>query len=325
MDVSGWSVQYASANGTSWQVTALPAVTLQPGQYLLVQEAAGTTLPNAPLLPTPDATGTIPMAAGSGKVALVTNTTALTCGAAIPCLPNPAIRDLVGYGADATSFEGAGPTSPTLTNSTAALRAADGCTDSDSNAADFVRLAPAPRNSAVTTSPCPPPGNQPVVASCPASLSVDSGAAGQAALSAADADGVVAAGIISSAPVSGISLAFTAATATGGTASGSLQVGPGTALGSYSVQVQFSNNDAEPQSASCTVQVSVVPPPILARIREIQGAAHLSPLDGAAACSRCRASLPRCARTGSTCRTRSPTRTRRPRKASSCSRARRPR
>ena len=74
--LAGWSVQYASSTGTSWQVTPLPTLTLQPGQYLLVQEAlgaAGTTN-----LPTPDATGTISMSATAGKVALVSSTTALS-------------------------------------------------------------------------------------------------------------------------------------------------------------------------------------------------------------------------------------------------------
>ena len=35
--LAGWSVQYASANGSSWTTTALPSVTLQPGQYFLIQ------------------------------------------------------------------------------------------------------------------------------------------------------------------------------------------------------------------------------------------------------------------------------------------------
>src|ERR1041384_4848852 len=39
--LTGWSVQYAATTGTSWQRTNLTAVTLQPGQYYLVQEAAG--------------------------------------------------------------------------------------------------------------------------------------------------------------------------------------------------------------------------------------------------------------------------------------------
>lgn len=34
VDISGWSVQYASRTGNSWQVTELPNVQLQPGQVL---------------------------------------------------------------------------------------------------------------------------------------------------------------------------------------------------------------------------------------------------------------------------------------------------
>src|SRR5689334_5245059 len=57
--LNGWSVQYASAAGTSWQVTSLPNFSLAPGQYFLVQEGAGA---NGQLtLPTPDATGSIAM------------------------------------------------------------------------------------------------------------------------------------------------------------------------------------------------------------------------------------------------------------------------
>ena len=70
VDLAGWSVQYTSATGTSWQVTPLcptgPCLLL-PGQYFLVQEASGGG--NGALLPTPDVTGTIPMAATAGKVA----------------------------------------------------------------------------------------------------------------------------------------------------------------------------------------------------------------------------------------------------------------
>src|SRR5262245_1437161 len=56
VDVSGWSIQYASAAGTTWQVTPLSGV-VEPGQYLLVQEAAGTG--GTANLPTPDVSGTI--------------------------------------------------------------------------------------------------------------------------------------------------------------------------------------------------------------------------------------------------------------------------
>jgi hypothetical protein len=68
VDVTGWSVQYTSAAGSSWQPAVLTGV-IQPGTYYLVQQApgAGGTL----ALPTPDAIGSSAMAAGSGKVALV--------------------------------------------------------------------------------------------------------------------------------------------------------------------------------------------------------------------------------------------------------------
>ncbi|MDQ3907478.1 MAG: lamin tail domain-containing protein, partial [Acidobacteriota bacterium] len=79
--VTGWSVQYASAGGSSWAVTNLSG-TIQPGHYYLVQEAAGAG--GTTSLPAPDAVGAgsgINMSGTAGKVALVTNTTALSCGA----------------------------------------------------------------------------------------------------------------------------------------------------------------------------------------------------------------------------------------------------
>jgi uncharacterized protein len=163
VDVSGWSVQYASSAGSTWQRTNLTGV-IQPGHYYLIQEAqgAGGTVD----LPTPDATGAIPMSGTSGKVALVTNQTLLTCGATPGnCFPNTDIRDFVGYGGSANNFEGTGPT-PTLSNTTAALRSADGCVDTDDNASDFATGAPNPRNSAAPPKTnCdepPPPDPDPV-------------------------------------------------------------------------------------------------------------------------------------------------------------------
>jgi DNA/RNA endonuclease G (NUC1) len=164
--VTGWSVQYAASTGTSWQKTDLTG-TIQPGRYYLVQEAAGTG--GTVSLPAPDAGGAsagIPMAAGAGKVALVTNQVPLTCGTANNCLPNAAIKDFVGFGTGTNSFEGSGPT-PTLTNTTAAIRAGGGCTDTDSNPADFAVGAPAPRNSASTANPCGVVANNPPTINAP--------------------------------------------------------------------------------------------------------------------------------------------------------------
>ncbi len=139
INLNGWSVQYASATASTWSVTPLTAVTLLPGQYYLVQESSGGS--NGTALPTPDATGSIAMAAGSGKVVLVKNSNALT-GA---CPNDPNIVDLLGYGSTANCFRGSAPaTAPSNTN--ALVRAAGGCTDTRNNVADFGLGPPNPRN-----------------------------------------------------------------------------------------------------------------------------------------------------------------------------------
>jgi DNA/RNA endonuclease G (NUC1) len=144
--LDGWSVQYASAGGTSWQVTRVSG-TLSPGQFYLVQEAAGTG--GTQDLPTPDTSGTIAMSLSAGKVALVRSTVALTCGtSANPCNDAAVIADFVGFGSTASYFEGTAPT-PTLTNTTAAMRRGGGCTDTDNNGADFVTGTPTPHNKSV--------------------------------------------------------------------------------------------------------------------------------------------------------------------------------
>ncbi len=145
INVSGWSVQYASSAGSTWQVTLLGG-TIPAGGYYLVQEAqgAGGTTP----LPTPDASGTISLSATSGKVALVQSATALS--GACP----PGYVDLVGYGS-ANCFEGAGAC-PVLSNTNAGFRLNEGCTDTDDNAADFLPGTAAPRNSASPVNLCSP-------------------------------------------------------------------------------------------------------------------------------------------------------------------------
>jgi hypothetical protein len=155
-DLSAWTVQYATAAGTSWQTTALSG-TIAPGRHYLVQLASNADV--GATLPAPDATGTSNLGGTSGKIALVRRTAALTCGASAgSCSADPLVADLVGYGS-ATDFEGTG-SAAALSNTTAALRADDGCTDTGDNAADFVAAAPAPRNSASPASSCAstPPG-----------------------------------------------------------------------------------------------------------------------------------------------------------------------
>jgi predicted extracellular nuclease len=142
VDLSAWSVQYAASAGTSWQVTPLTG-TIAPGQYYLIQESAGAN--GTVNLPTPDASGAINMSATSGKIALANNQTAFT----IAC---PTSIDFVGFGTAANCSE----TTPTanLSNTTAALRAGNGCTDTDNNSTDFSVGAPNPRNSTAASSVC---------------------------------------------------------------------------------------------------------------------------------------------------------------------------
>ena len=135
--VGGWSVQYASATGSNWQVTQLPSsMVVQPGQYVLVRMAAGT---GGTVDLVPDVLGSTAMAGASGKVALVSSAVALT-GAA----PTGAV-DAVSYGS-ATALEGA--STAVLSNTTAAMRAGNGCLDTNNNASDFAVVSPQPRNSA---------------------------------------------------------------------------------------------------------------------------------------------------------------------------------
>jgi hypothetical protein len=149
-DLSGWSVQYATSAGTSWQATPLTG-SIGPGRYFLVQLASGGAVGAA--LPTADATGTSNLAATAGKIAVVRSATALTCGAAAgSCSATPGVEDLVGYG-DATDFEGSGSAAaPSSTLS--ALRGDSGCADTNDNANDFAAAAPDPRNSASPARAC---------------------------------------------------------------------------------------------------------------------------------------------------------------------------
>jgi predicted extracellular nuclease len=149
VNVSGWTVQYASSTGTTWQKTALSG-TIPAGGYYLIQEAIGAG--GTVNLPTPDATGTIAMSGTSAKVALVANDVLLS-GAT----PSGTV-DLVGYGtANFSETAAVGQ----LSNTTAALRNGNGCADTDNNSADFTVGTPNPRNSAAALHVCdgvtPPP------------------------------------------------------------------------------------------------------------------------------------------------------------------------
>jgi len=156
--INGWTLQYASAASTSWSQTALSGTIPAGGRYL-VQLASGGA--NGAALPASDATGTSNLAATGGKIAIVSSSTALSCGAtAGSCSAISGVEDLVGYGS-AADYEGSGA-APAGSATNALMRAGSGCTDTDDNAADFSTGTPNPQNSSAAASACagsgPPSG-----------------------------------------------------------------------------------------------------------------------------------------------------------------------
>jgi hypothetical protein len=150
VDLTGWTVQYASAASASWSPTPLSG-SLAPGKSYLVQLASGGS--NGSPLPAADAVGTTNLAASGGKVAVVDDTAALSCGASAgSCAAVSAIADLLGYGS-AADYEGSSAASaPGAT--TALVRAGGGCADTDANDADFSTDPPSPSNSSAAAVSC---------------------------------------------------------------------------------------------------------------------------------------------------------------------------
>ncbi len=81
VSLSGKSVQYASSGNNLSSIFNLPATSIPPGGYYLIQSGTSGTGTCSPL-PTPDAITSINLSATSGKVALVNGTALLTCGSA---------------------------------------------------------------------------------------------------------------------------------------------------------------------------------------------------------------------------------------------------
>jgi len=143
ISLNGVSYQYASSSGTSWATVALPNVSVAPGHYFLIQNAAGSAHPaNLPVTPDYVPASPINFSATTGKIALVQGTSSLT-GA---CPTGANIIDFLGFGT-ANCYKGTGD-APAPSNTTADIRT--GYTGN--NAADFVVGAPNPHNSAYGSS-----------------------------------------------------------------------------------------------------------------------------------------------------------------------------
>ncbi len=268
VDVTNWKVQYASATGAFGGASFETALSgsIPAGGFLLVKEADGANA-SATALPTPDATGTIAMSGTAGKVRLVTDASA--------------VRDTVGYGATATGGEG-GPT-PAPSNTLAVLRNGNGCTDTDDNSVDFATGAPAPRNAATTPVTCgAPPAPRLVQATCGGTLTTTAGTAATRSVSATDSDGKVVSLDIGVSPTqSGITIGSTTpAGAAGGTASATVSVASTVPAGTYTVTLTATNDDATPQTGTCSFTVQVNAAAAITRIHDIQGNGFSAALTG---------------------------------------------
>jgi DNA/RNA endonuclease G, NUC1 len=147
-DLTGWSLQYASVNGSGWGSNKQPlGGTITPGQYYLIKLAGGTTGAD---LPQANVEGGINLSGSTGKVALVSSFQALSG----PCpLSDPNLVDFVGYGSSASTanfcFEGTLPaTGPNGNNTQSVLRKNGGNTDTNNNGNDFLVGAANPRRTA---------------------------------------------------------------------------------------------------------------------------------------------------------------------------------
>ena len=115
-------------------------------------------------------------------------------------------------------------------------------------------------------------GGAPVTLSCGA-LSAVAGVGRSQTVSATDADGIV-----TSIDVTGVDpvpaagtigrTSLTPATTTGGTATATISVSAEVPAGSYAVQITATNGDATPETATCTLNATVLP---LRTIGEVQG------------------------------------------------------
>jgi len=143
VDLTNWSVQYASGGSLSGFDNALDRVQLsgliRPGQYLLVRMSTPGTLGSP--LPAPDFTGSGGMGNNAGRVALVRSTTLIGTNCA-----DLSVEDLASYGG-AICFEGAAPALATA-NDSGITRKLGGAQDTNQNFNDFSVATPSPRNRA---------------------------------------------------------------------------------------------------------------------------------------------------------------------------------
>ncbi len=143
VDLTGWSVQYASAGGVGGfddpADQVLLSGSIQPGQYLLVQFSSIGA--NGIPLPSPDFAGTGGIGNSGGRAAIVRDSALI----GVNC-DSADVEDLAGWGA-AICFEGAAAAAGT-DNTVGITRKLAGAQDSDQSFNDFEVGTPNARNRA---------------------------------------------------------------------------------------------------------------------------------------------------------------------------------
>jgi endonuclease G len=143
VNLSGWSLQYASAAGSGWDGSKQPlGGIIGPGEYYLVSLAAGGA--NGQPLPAANISGELNLSGSSGKIALVSNGDSLSGECPIGDVD---IIDFVGYGT-ANCSEGSVKAPSPSDNTEAIFRKASGAQDTNVNGTDFVRLSASPQRTA---------------------------------------------------------------------------------------------------------------------------------------------------------------------------------
>jgi predicted extracellular nuclease len=259
--LKGLYLHYHSATGTgSSAYSALPDVTLAPGEYFLITAAGGTV--GADLADGDHTATNLNFSGTAGRVSLSTQGSAIA-----PAVLNSSIIEMVGFGG-ANVFEtgttaapnGTGP-APAASTTNSVQRKEAGCVDTDNNAADFVAAsatATPPRRRGTIGAVCGGgiPAAEPIVPVCPVGALTQAGTPLSLNLSASDKDSIVNKATITSAAVQGISLVNLVAAGTdGASASVSLQIDASAINGNYPVKVTFGNDDNQEQS--CTIAVKV--------------------------------------------------------------------
>ncbi len=162
VDLSTFSLHFASATGTTWTRLGLTG-TIPARSYYLARLVNPSSSSTANPLPLPDSvSATITLGTTSGKLGLIQGSS--TAAATGQCCVPPAgstLVDFVGYGTTADAREAGGaPCSPAGTTAnnapapTTALglfRIGCGATDTNFNNTDWVTGAPNPRNSGATS------------------------------------------------------------------------------------------------------------------------------------------------------------------------------